>query len=194
MDLSHQRFNQEIARHQSFLLGLAKLQLNDTATAEDAVQETLSAAWLALPQFKGQSSVRTWLVSILRFKIIDQIRLRQRNPLMTHDNSSSESECDPHLFDPLFDNNGRWAEQPSEWHCDPCDSLEQQQLLSILNACMTRLPSVTAQVFLLREYIGFEIDEVAEKMAFSQGNVRTMLYRARMSLRTCLDLKLSGDY
>lgn len=191
MDLSHQRFNHEIALHQPFLLSLAKLQLNDNATAEDAVQETLSAAWLALPQFKGQSSVRTWLVSILRFKIIDQIRLRQRYPLMAQD--LSESESDPHLFDPLFDDNGRWAEQPIEWQCDPCDSLEQQQLLTIINTCMTRLPSVTAQVFLLREYIGFEIGEVAEKMAFSQGNVRTLLYRARMSLRTCLDLKLSGE-
>lgn len=193
MDLSHQRFNQEIALHQPFLLSLAKLQLNDNAMAEDAVQEALSAAWLALPQFKGQSSVRTWLVSILRFKIIDQIRLRQRNPLIAHNIHDCESECDAHLFDPLFDENSRWAEQPAEWYCDPCDSVEQQQLLSLINACMTRLPSVTAQVFLMREYIGFEIGEVAEKLSFSQGNVRTLLYRARMSLRTCLDLKLSGN-
>jgi len=61
------------------LLRFARLQLRDPVLAEDVVQDTLSAAFAARNNFRGEASTRTWVASILKNKIIDQIRQRTRH-------------------------------------------------------------------------------------------------------------------
>src|SRR3954452_1125756 len=70
----------EIERHRGYLLRIAHLQLRDRDSAEDVVQETLVAA-LAGSAYAGKSSVRTWLTGILKHKIVDAIRRRQRDAI-----------------------------------------------------------------------------------------------------------------
>jgi RNA polymerase sigma-70 factor (ECF subfamily) len=65
--------------------------------------------------------------------------------------------------------------------------------MRLLQACLDRLPGNTSRVFLMREYLGLDTDEICSHTGFSAGNVRVLLYRARMGLRTCLDLQVSAE-
>lgn len=181
-------FIAEIERHRTFLLRLARTQL-DPSLAEDAVQETLVAAWTGSARFNGESGLRTWLVAILRFKIIDQIRSRQRHRgVTTCADEGLNASADP--FEALFDEDGRWVEAPDEWHPDVAEDVARSQLVRLLEECLKRLPSHTSKVFLMREYLGFEPVEIAEQTGLAAGNIRVILYRARMSLRSCLALNV----
>src|SRR5437870_13819328 len=68
----------DLEKHRPVLLKFAMLQLRNQAQAEDAVQETLIAAIQGAKNFAGRSSVRTWLVGILKHKIVDLIRRSSR--------------------------------------------------------------------------------------------------------------------
>ena len=71
---------EEIGRHHADLLRVARLQLRDAHLAEDVVQETMMAALGAASSYEGRSTVKTWLVGILKFKILDAMRARARGP------------------------------------------------------------------------------------------------------------------
>jgi RNA polymerase sigma-70 factor, ECF subfamily len=181
----------ELAQHRSFLMKLARGQLRDQGLAEDAVQETLVAAWQNQHSFEGRSAVRTWLVSILRYKLIDVLRSQTRQPaaLIDHDN---DEESD---FDILFNSANQWREQPEPWgdFADgPQRQILQNQLMTLLEICVTKLPEQTGRVFLLREYLGFETGEITNHTGLQSGHVRVLLHRARLSLRTCLDNQIRG--
>jgi RNA polymerase sigma-70 factor, ECF subfamily len=95
----------ELERHRSYLLRFALLQLRDHGAAEDAVQETLLAALQGSAGFGGRSAVRTWLVGILKHKIVDHLRRASREPLA--EEASTED------VDALFAEDGHYAERPS---------------------------------------------------------------------------------
>lgn len=57
--------------HGDALFRFALRRVQNESTAEDLVQETLLAAWSALERRSGESSERTWLVGILKHKIVD---------------------------------------------------------------------------------------------------------------------------
>src|SRR6185437_15171541 len=67
MPTAHARFA-EIEGHRPYLVRYARAQLRDAQAVEEVVQEALLAALEALGSFQGQSTLRTWLTSILRFK------------------------------------------------------------------------------------------------------------------------------
>jgi RNA polymerase sigma-70 factor, ECF subfamily len=68
----------------------------------------------------------------------------------------------------------------------------QNQLMNLLELCVTKLPEQTTRVFLLREYLGFETEEITDHTGLQSGHVRVLLHRARLSLRTCLDNQIRG--
>jgi RNA polymerase sigma-70 factor (ECF subfamily) len=78
-------FAAQIDSHRSCLLRTARLKVRDHSEAEDVVQDTLIAAWNGRAGFRGQSTLRTWLVGILNHKIVDLIRERQRRPAVSFD-------------------------------------------------------------------------------------------------------------
>src|SRR6185436_6249500 len=123
-------FSRDLETQRGYLLRVARLQLRDDALAEDVVQETLLAA-LAGTGFSGRSSLRTWLTGILKHKIVDAIRRRQRDaiPLAALDPEEGELELDD--FDALFRENGAWETAPQRW-ADPEQALTQQQFMSVL--------------------------------------------------------------
>ncbi|UJW79131.1 sigma factor [Hydrogenophaga sp. SL48] len=105
-------FEQQLVDLRSYLMRFARLQLRNDAWAEDAVSETLIAA-LAKPQaFEARSQLKTWLVGILKHKIIDSIRRRQRE--VTLDNGSDDDNADP-LEHMAFNSDGHFAEKPADW-------------------------------------------------------------------------------
>ncbi len=172
----------ELERHRPYLLRFALLQLRDRVAAEDAVQDTLLAAIQGAAQFAGQSSVRTWLVGILKHKIIDGIRRTVRERPVEHRAETEGAED----LDAFFADDGHFAESPEEW-ASPERSLEERRFFEALERCLQSLPKKTASAFTLRELIGMDTDEICKELGISSSNCWVMLYRARMSLRACLE-------
>jgi RNA polymerase sigma-70 factor (ECF subfamily) len=165
------------------LLRFALLQLRDEAAAEDAVQETLLAALQGKERFAGRSQLKTWAVSILRNKIVDHLRRGSREgTLPIVDEQGDEN------FDALFDGSGHWQEPPRDWG-DPSVVLEQRGFYDVLELCMKALPENLARVFTMREVLGFETDEICKELRMTSSNCWVVLYRARMRLRECLQLR-----
>src|SRR5262249_31942796 len=140
----------DAARLRPALYRLALLQLRDGAAADDAVQETLLAAIEGSDKFAGRSSVKTWLVPILRHKVLDQLRSQSRKELTAIAQRSPDDEFDATGLDSLFDAQCCWAEPKDVW-TDPHAAVEQQAFFQVLEACLTRLPPRTSRAFLMRE-------------------------------------------
>ena len=173
----------QLDAHRGYLLRVARLQLRDDALAEDVVQETLLAA-LSGGTFSGKSSLKTWLTGILKHKIIDAIRRKQREPLLA---STFDDECDIEDLDGLFKAPfGAWDSPPADWG-DPEQALNRSQFFDIIDFCLEKLPPNTARVFMMREVMGLESDEICKELAITANNLWVILYRARMSLRECLE-------
>ncbi|HEY5366437.1 MAG TPA: sigma-70 family RNA polymerase sigma factor [Casimicrobiaceae bacterium] len=176
-------FSADCESHRSYLLRVAQLQLRDRDAAEDAVQETLLAALTAKAGFSGKSTLKTWLTGILKHKIVDTIRRRQREPLLM---ASLEEETDLDDFDPLFKSNGAWDTPPAAWG-DPVAALDRRQFFDIMDFCLERLPANTGRVFMMREVMELESDEICKELRITANNLWVILYRARVSLRQCLE-------
>ena len=175
------------------LVRFARLQLRDAAAAEDAVQECLLAALGNPGAFASRSSLKTWVFGILRHKIVDLIRQRAREPnagALLGDAGDDDAEAADALADGLFAANGHWqpGARPGRW-ADPEESFEQQQFWAVFEACLDRLPERTARVFSMREILGLETEEICKETGISATNCWVVLHRARMALRTCLELQ-----
>jgi RNA polymerase sigma-70 factor (ECF subfamily) len=178
----------EAARLRPTLLRFARLQLRNEAAAEDAVQETLLAAVSSGESFAGKAALRTWLIAILRNKIVDHIRRCAREPSI----QAANDEGDDTDFDALFAADGYWAEAPASWG-DPQRALENKRFHDVFEACMELLPEKIARVFMMREFLGLETDEICKELAISTTNCWVVLYRARMRLRECLQINWFGN-
>lgn len=175
-----------LAEHGDYLYRYALARLRDPHLAEDAVQETLLAA-LAGSGFAGKASPRTWLTGILKHKIMDQFRRRQREvPLDQPEMLAAEDAG----MDDFFE--GRhWREPPQDWG-DPAGLLQQDQFLEVLQQCLQRLPPALARIFLLREVEESASEEICKELGITPTNAWVMLYRARMGLRKCLEMHWLG--
>ncbi|KVN45153.1 RNA polymerase factor sigma-70 [Burkholderia ubonensis] len=170
------------------LLRFACLQLRDTDAAEDAVQEALAAAWTHAGEFAGLSAHKTWVFGILRNKLIDVLRARQR----TVNLSALDAELDGEsvLDCELFKENGHWAAHaiPRPWP-RPETLLQQQQFWTLFESCLNHLPEQIGRVFMMREFLDVEIDDICSELTLTANHCSVLLYRARTRLRTCLSAK-----
>ncbi|WP_424958868.1 sigma-70 family RNA polymerase sigma factor [Hyphomicrobium sp. 1Nfss2.1] len=183
--ISVEQFEAEVVAHRQLLFRLAMVQLQEPASAEDVVQETILAALLAREKFKRESSIRTWLISIMRYKVIDALRARSR--YVGAQPAVAAEECDEGAFDRLFDANGCWKDAKDAWS-DPHSAAEQTAFFRILEACLARLPERTSRAFMMREWLEMEPGEIQSLLNVTPTNLRALLYRARMQLRLCMDL------
>jgi RNA polymerase sigma-70 factor (ECF subfamily) len=176
---------QALAEQRAYLMKIARMQLRDEHLAEDCVSDTLTQAYERRAGFRGDSSLRTWLTTILKHRIVDVLRKQWREqPLETE--SSGENE-----FDPLFDDSGHWVQKPSDIP-DPAKLCEQGAFLDAVQSCVDRLPKRIGQVFVLREIFGSDTREICKDLGLTTSNVWVQLYRARMMLRTCLEQRGFG--
>ena len=175
-------FSAQLETHRPYLLRVAVLQLRDNTLAEDVVQETLLAALQSESGFSGKSSVKTWLTGILKHKIVDAIRRKTREPAF----AMLDEECQIDDFDALFDETGHWENPPADWG-DPESQLSRQQFFDVMQFCLEKLPPNTARVFMMREVLELETTEICKELRITSTNLWVILYRARMSLRQCLE-------
>jgi len=171
-----------LEQYGDYLYRFALARIRDRAAAEDLVQETFLAALHARENFKGRSSVTTWLAGILKHKIIDLIRKESRNQPV--------EDVEPFIptFDDLFDERGKWKIGPSKWTVSPLELYEQKEFWRILDLCLSELSSRLARIFTLRELEELSTKEICKVFDISATNCWVMLYRARMLLRRCLEI------
>jgi RNA polymerase sigma-70 factor (TIGR02943 family) len=173
----------QLAQHQTYLLRFARLQLRNDAWAEDAVSETLLAALAKPRSFDNRSQLKTWLVGILKHKLIDILRQRRREVALAEDEGDASDELDALMFRP----DGHFVHEPAEWG-DPERELSSRQFFEILEACCEKLPPAMARVFMMREWLELPSEDICKELGLTPTNLYVQLHRARLRLRECLDL------
>ncbi|HSX91683.1 MAG TPA: sigma-70 family RNA polymerase sigma factor [Hydrogenophaga sp.] len=181
--MSSSTFEQEVAESRAYLMKFARLQLRNESWAEDAVSETVLAA-IAKPQaFERRAQLRTWLVGILKHKIVDALRQHGREVTL---GQGEDDEADPLDYLP-FKADGHFAERPADWG-NPEQDLDNRQFMSILEACTEKLPPVQGRLFLMREWLEMGSEEICKELSLTPTNLYVQLHRARLRLRECLEL------
>jgi RNA polymerase sigma-70 factor (ECF subfamily) len=181
-----------IDQHGDYLFRFALTRLRNQTIAEDLVQETLLSALRSMESFAGQSSERTWLVSILKHKIFDHYRKSSKEKRI-EDVESLHYEKE-NLFRTTGEWVGHWTEEgaPVTWKANPEMLFENKRFWKSIAGCLSDLPERTAQVFVLREMDGLGTEEICRTLNITTSNLWVMLHRARMQLRRCLELKYFG--
>ena len=177
-----------VDEHGDYLYRYALFRLRDTALAEDAVQETLLAALQAYANFAGRGSERTWLVGILKHKIMDHFRRTSREAPVPQ--REDEAFADENFFRTEGEWEGHWRveQAPSEWHASPVALVEQGEFWLVFQHCLGPLPPRIASVFVMREVDGLTSEEICAVLSIKVNNLWVMLHRARLHLRRCLEL------
>ncbi len=167
------------------MVKFARLQLQDDAAGEDVVQEAIEAALAGIDRFAGRAALKTWVFTILRHKIVDALRERGRTVQVSSLERDDESMDD--TFDALFTASEHWRpdSRPRPWG-DPHAALEQRQFWEVFEACLEVLPARTGRVFMMREFLGLETDEICSTLSLTTSHCHVILHRARAGLRQCL--------
>jgi RNA polymerase sigma-70 factor (ECF subfamily) len=166
--------------HGDALYAYALARVRERSLAEDLVQETLLAALSAPGAFRGESAERTWLVGILKHKLVDHLRRAAREQPLPDGMTDIEELAS------YFDDTGHWSMQIGDWG-RPERALEQEQFRKAFNDCLDRLPERLRLLYTMRELEEMETDELTRALDITSANVWVMLSRARLRLRQCLE-------
>jgi len=171
------------------LFSYAMRRLHNNVQAEDAVQDTLLSALQSVTGFRGKASEKTWLTSILKNKIIDIYRKQTREVM----SEEIDVLADAHIENDsvLFDARGNWVSPPQYWG-DPYTCANNAQFLEIFQQCFSRLPLALSRAFSMRVISGSSAQDICNDLAITPTYVNVLLFRARMKLRRCIELK-QGD-
>jgi RNA polymerase sigma-70 factor (ECF subfamily) len=170
-----------VDRYGDGLYRYALLRLRAPDLAADVVQETFLEALRVRHTFARRSSERTWLIGILRHKIVDQLRRSTREAANGVGAPRGEPGESP------FDRRGHWRTAPGSWRGDPGREIEAREFWDVFGRCLSSLPQGLADAFFLRELDGLDADEVQQTLGITPANLWKRLHRARMLLRTCLE-------
>jgi len=174
-----------VEQHGDYLFRYALMRMREHDIAEELVQETLLAAVKGRESFKGDSSARTWLIGILKHKILDHLRRIGRENKVRFDIGSGGD------IDRYFDEHGKWLEQhqPNRWTTDPAQLTEQKEFFGVLQGCLSKLPDRLRHVFTLRELDDLTTEEICKELEITSTNLWVILYRARVKLRDCIETR-----
>ena len=186
----------ELEQHRTYLLRFARLQLRNDAWAEDAVSDTLLAALAKPHAFENKSQLKTWLVGILKHKVIDVLRVQTREASINFEvDGGGSEELDTLMFKP----DGHYVSTPLNWDSanpnlsdHPEQNLSMQQFFRVLEACTEKLPAAQGRIFLMREWLELSVDDICKELDLTSTNLYVQLHRARLRLRECLELNWFG--
>ncbi|MDD4991169.1 MAG: sigma-70 family RNA polymerase sigma factor [Paludibacter sp.] len=151
---------------------------SSTEMAEDLVQDTFLAAAEKIGSFRGDSSPKTWLFSILNFKIIDYYRVKINQPLKFEDNS----------LENYFDEGGDWHEnkKPTNWLTEDGHLLDDIDFQGVLKMCLDALPEKWSMSVKLKYLSEKSSDEICQELGIATTNFWQIVHRAKLQLRNCI--------
>ncbi len=161
------------------------MRLRDADLAAEVVQETFLEALRGLERFRGGSTPRTWLVGILKHKIIDQHRVRSRRGV----GQAGATENDDDTF---FDARGSWKAGVVRWVEPPDDAALREEFWEVFRACLAAIPANYADAFTLVELEELSAREACELLGITPANLLARLHRARLHLRKALEERWLG--
>ncbi len=164
------------------LYRFALSRLHDHSSAEDAVQETFLSALRSHAKYKGEASELTWLIGILKHKVVDIIRKESR--MVATEEIVPPNEDTDEVF---FDRKGRWRVGISAWKVHPSQLIERKEFRSVLQRCLAHLPLRMRRIFTLREMEDKNSEEICKLLDITPTNLWVMLHRSRIKLRGCIN-------
>lgn len=167
-----------------YLYNYAYSRVNEKETAEDLVQETFVAAWKSRDQFLGKSTEKTWLVSILKRKIIDYYRKASNNKEVTASQFSS-----PFREDGFYEGHWIMERAPKDWQQQQDDPMHQEEFRQVLTVCLSLLPPNWRSVFIMKFMEEAKSEEVCKELGCTPSNLWVMIHRAKLKMRECIEHK-----
>lgn len=166
--------------HSDYLFNYTITRIDNHEVARDIVQETFLAALKAMKNFRGHAAERTWLVSILKRKIIDYYR--------KINSAKGKAEVKFNFYEE-GDKKGNWIEErvPQTWDNEAERDIENSELKGVLNLCIDSLPEKYRTVFLLKNVQQYETEEICNELGITASNLWVIIHRARHQLRACLE-------
>jgi RNA polymerase sigma-70 factor (ECF subfamily) len=167
---------QLLQQHRRELYAHCYRMLGSVQDAEDALQESMLAAWRGLPSFEGRSSPRTWL-----FRVTTNVCLRMsaQRPRRMLSYEYGPARSDPGDLGELV-GGPIWIEP---WPAEPEAAYERRETVELAYiTALQHLPGRQRAVLILREVLGFSAAEVAEMLDTTQASVNSALQRARATL------------
>ncbi len=162
------------------LMRQACRRVGNRAWAEDAVSETLLAALEKPSAFGGRAQLQTWLVGVLKHKLVDQMRRGTREASLSGDDDTDA------LISGWADTTPQWGVDSGAGRADPQDQLMRQQFVQQLERGIAALPAKQGRAFVLRDCHEGETDDVCQELGVTANHLAVMLHRARYSLRGAL--------
>jgi len=162
-----------------YLFNYTVTRVSDREIAKDLVQETFFAGLKSAKNFKGEATERTWLVSILKRKIIDYYRKINSNKgkaevrINYKDDESEGDWLEERVADPFIKN--------------ASDTLENTELGLAIHHCLSKLPSRQAEIFKLKTIENFDTEAICKEYNISPSNLWVIIHRARTVLADCLN-------
>jgi len=187
-------FAQLVDQHTPSMLRVARGYVPSHEIAEEVVQETWIALVKGISNFKGRSSLRTWLFTVM-INIAKSRGVRERRESDAAIAAFTGGTVDPARFresgDPYP---GHWKpdEVPSPFPDTPEGSVLGQELVGVAQRELEKLPDRQRMVVTLRDMLGFDSGEVCELLDISVANQRVLLHRGRAVVRAALENYL-GD-
>ena len=171
--------NKWIDLYSDYLYNYTVARVNDKVIAQNLVQDTLLAVLKPMKNFKGEASERTWLISILKRKIIDYYRKINSNKGKAEVRISYNNENETE---------GDWLE---ERVADPFDktaedTMQNTELGDAIFNCLSKLPEKQAEVFRMKTIEGYETDVICNELNITASNLWVIIHRARTAMADCL--------
>jgi len=171
--------NKWIDLHSDYLFNYTLSRVNDREIAKDLVQDTFFAGLNSLKNFKGEASERTWLISILKRKIIDYYRKI----------NSTKGKAEVRMSYNSDENEGEWLEQrvADVYEKNAEENLVNTELEEAIYDCLGKLPEKQATVFKMKTILGYETDVICNELNITPSNLWVILHRARVSMAVCME-------
>ena len=168
-----------VDRYADYLFNYTIVRVNDREVTNDLISETFLAGLNSMKNFKGEASERTWLISILKRKIIDYYRRINSN--------KGKAEVKVNL--PDGEAEGEWLEEKVADLNDRTaeDEMENKELGLAILECMDKLPEKQAKIFKMKTIEGIDTEAICNEFKISPSNLWVIIHRARTFLVNCLE-------
>lgn len=165
--------------YSDYLFNYTITRVSDRDLAQDLVQDTFLAGLKSMKNFKGEASERTWLISILKRKIIDHYRKI----------NSNKGKAEVRITYSDDESEGDWLE---ERVADPFDKtaedlMQNSELGDAIFECLSKLPEKQAQVFRMKTIEGHETEDICKELNINASNLWVIIHRARTAMASCLE-------
>jgi RNA polymerase sigma-70 factor (ECF subfamily) len=171
-------FEKLVKRYESKVFNLAYRILGNQVDAYDIAQETFIRLYRALPSFRGESSLTTWLSRITINVCRDELRRQKRCNLLSMDDNESGVK-----------NNTRYRNYVHSEVSSPEEIFERKEFYEKIQVCLYELSEEHRLILVMRGIQGMSYEEIAEILQCSQGTVKSRLSRARQLFKEKLKLK-----